>query len=202
MTARQLLLLVGAIAVAGLTACDDPFEVTATFENTDASFAVYGLSDAPPGGFTALNSFVPDLARVAPSQVYDLIFDIRTEAGGERVAYALPPAAVSSFGSAGLIKDTTRGYSEILEAPVRGYDDTTAVVIRPGDVLLLQSTARACAAQAVLARRFIYSKLMIDSIHYAPFDAFTNPDGSTIYFHMRVNPNCGFISFADGKPEF
>jgi hypothetical protein len=64
-------------------------------------------------------------------------------------------------------------------------------------VLLVQSTSSQCAAQGVQARTFIYAKIVIDSIFYD--GASRNP--RTIWYRMRNDPNCGFISFLDGIPK-
>jgi hypothetical protein len=202
MTARLLLLCVGVLGVAGTTACDDPLRAKATLDNTDYIATVYGLSEAPVNGPSAVNTFLPRAVRTDPSQNYDVVFDIRPDSQGTPTAYILPPRAVGLFGGAGIIKDTTRSYDEITQAPVRGYDDSTAVAIAAGDVLLVQAASFACASQLISDRQVIYSKMMIDSVNYSAYDPDTNPGGSTIHFHMRVDPNCGFISFADGLPTF
>ncbi|HEU4642072.1 MAG TPA: hypothetical protein VFS44_06410 [Gemmatimonadaceae bacterium] len=202
MTARLLLLCVGVLAVAATTACGDPFKATATVQNIDDTLALYGLSEAPANGPTGINTFVPRAVRADPSQNYDILFDIRPDSSGARTAYILPPRAVGLFGSAGIIKDSTQAFEEITQAPVRGYDDSTAVPIKAGDVLLVQAASFACASQLITDRRVIYSKIVIDSVNYSPFDPDTNPAGSTIHLRMRVDPNCGFISFADGLPGF
>lgn len=202
MTARLLLLCVGVLAVAATTACGDPFKATATVQNIDDTLALYGLSEAPANGPTGINTFVPRAVRADPSQNYDILFDIRPDSTGARAAYILPPRAVGLFGSAGIIKDSTESFEAITQAPVRGYDDSTAVPIKAGDVLLVQAASFACASQLITDRRVIYSKIVIDSVNYSPFDPDTNPAGSTIHLRMRVDPNCGFISFADGLPGF
>ena len=94
--------------------------------------------------------------------------------------------------------------ASITQAPTTGYDDSTAVRIKPGDVLLLQafSVASGCTAQLISARQVIYAKMVIDSINTSVYDPISNPQGNTIYLRMRVDPNCGFLSFADGIPTF
>ncbi|HEX6536542.1 MAG TPA: hypothetical protein VF041_18270 [Gemmatimonadaceae bacterium] len=202
MTARLLLLCVGAIAVALTTACGDPLRAKATLDNADLDAAVFGLTEAPVNGPSAVNTFVPGVVRTDPSQNYDVVFDIRPDSQGTPTAYMLPPRAVGLFGGAGIIKDTTHAFDEITQAPVRGYDDSTAVPIKAGDVLLVQAASFACASQLISDRQVIYSKFVIDSVNYSSYDPDTNPGGSTIHFHMRVDRNCGFISFADGLPTF
>jgi hypothetical protein len=203
MTARSFVLsCVGVLAAIAVMACGDPLQVKANLNTIDDTLAVFGLSDAPPSGPTALNTFVPRVVRLDPSQNYDVAFDIKRDQSGERTAYVYPARVVGQFGTAGIIKETTQSYEQITRAPVTGYGDTTAVAIKAGDVLLIQAASYACAGQLISARRFIYSKMVIDSVHYDLFDPSTNPSGNTIYFRMRVNPNCGFISLETGLPTF
>jgi hypothetical protein len=202
MTARLFVLCMGALAVAAATACGDPLQVKANLDTIDDTLAVFGLSEAPPSGPSALNTFVPRAVRTDPAQNYDVVFDIRPDSAGARTAYILPAAVVGPFGSSGIIKETAQSYDEIVKAPVTGYNDSTAVPIKAGDVLVVQAGSAACAGQIVQARRFIYSKLVIDSVNYSAFDPINNPNGSTIYFRMRVDPNCGFLSLASGLPSY
>lgn len=202
MPARPLVLTFGALAVLAAAACGNPFAVTA---NTDVIFdtlAVYGLSEAPTNAPTALNTFGPQLVTTSPTTHYDLVFDIRPDSTGNLQAYALPPKAVASFGSAGLVVDSTHAFEAIASAPNVPYNDSTIVPLKPGTVLIVQAMSTACSVQLVASQQFIYSKIVIDSINYTPFNEFTNPAGNTIYFRIVVDPNCGFRSFKEGRPTF
>jgi hypothetical protein len=200
MKARLLLLLL--LGITSVGACGNPTEVKATLKVIDDTAAVFGLTGAPLNGPTALNTFVPRVVRADPSQSYDVVFDFRVDpATNDTFAVILPPRAVGTFGSAGVQKSTA-DYSTILQAPTNGYNDSTATRIDSGDVVLVQARSSGCANQLVEQRRFIYSKLVIDSIRTPPYDQVTRPTGNTIFFRMRVDPNCGFISLADGLPEF
>lgn len=201
MTSRLLCFGAAILAVIATTACKDPFRVTAQQDVFEDTLVVYGLSAVPPIAPTALNTFDGQVVRTDPSEHFDLVFDIRVDsATGDTTAFVLPPAAVGGFSTAGVIKDT-RSFEEITRAPTSGYNDSTAVPIKAGDVLLVQAASYACAGQLISARLYIYSKLLIDSVHVSPpFDGTTNPGGSTVYFRLRVDPNCGFVSFADGLP--
>jgi hypothetical protein len=200
MKARLLLLLL--LGITSVGACGNPTEVKATLKVIDDTAAVFGLTGAPLNGPTALNTFVPRVVRADPSQSYDVVFDFRVDpATNDTFAVLLPPRAVGTFGSAGIQKDSA-DYSAILQAPTSGYNDSTATRIDSGDVVLIQARAAACASQLLEQRQFIYSKLVVDSIRTPPYDPVTRPTGNTIFFRMRVDPNCGFISLADGIPEF
>ncbi len=201
MTSRLPRFALVAFAIAALGACKDPFEVKASSEVYEDTLAVYALSAVPPSAPTALNTFDGVAVRTDPTEHYDLVFDIRVDPeSGDTAAFVLPPRAVGGFSTAGIRKET-RSFDEIERAPTRGYDDSTAVKIQAGDVLLVQAQSYACSGQLISARLYIYSKIEIDSIKASPpFDPDTNPDGSTIYFRLRTDPNCGFVSFADGVP--
>lgn len=201
MTSRLLRFALVAIAIAAVGACSDPFEVKASSEVYEDTLAVYALSAVPPSAPTALNTFDGVAVRTDPSEHFDLVFDIREDPEtGDTAAFVLPPRAVGGFSTAGIRKDT-RAYEDIERAPTSGYDDSSAVRIEPGDVLLVQAQSYACSGQLISARLYIYSKIVIDSVKAnPPFDPETNPAGSTIYFRFRTDPNCGFVSFADGLP--
>ena len=202
MKARFLLQLLLGVAGAAVSACGNPTEVKATLKVIDDTAAVFGFTGAPLDGPTALNTFVPRVVRADPSQSYDVVFDFRVDAAtNDTFAVILPPRAVGTFGSAGIQKSTAE-YSTIVQAPTHGYNDSTATRIDSGDVVLIQARSSGCANQIVEQRRFVYSKLVIDSIRTPPYDQVTRPTGNTIYFRLRVDPNCGFISLADGLPEF
>ena len=208
MTARLLTFCLGVLAVAASTGCSDPFAVKAFTETVEDTLVVFGLSGAPASFPTAVNLFVPRAVRTDPGadagHVYDIVFDIHDDGTGTPAAYALPPRAVGPFGTTGIIKDTTQLYESITQAPATGYDDSTVVTIKPGNVLLLQafSVASGCTGQPISARQVIYAKMVVDSINTSAYDPITNPQGNTIYLRMRVDPNCGFLSFADGIPTF
>lgn len=202
MPARSLVLTFGALAVLAASACGNPFAVHATVDVITDTLAVYGLTQAPTNAPTALNTFGPQLVTTSPTTHYDIVFDIRPDSLGNPQAYAEPPRAVASFGSAGFIVDSTQAFDAITFAPNVSYNDSTVVPLNPGTILVVQAASSGCTAQLVTSQMFIYSKIVIDSINYTPFDELTNPAGNTIYFRIVVDPNCGFRSFKEGLPTF
>lgn len=202
MSARPLAMILGVLGVTAATACGNPFAIKPTTPTIADTMAVYGLTDAPPNGPTALNTFGPTLVTTSPTSRYDVVFDIRQDSAGNPQAYALPPKAVASFGRAGFVVDSTQAFDAIQFAPNVPYDDSTIVALKPGTIVIVQALSTACSVQLVASQQFIYSKIIIDSVNYTPFNGFTNPAGNTIYFRIRVDPNCGFRSFKDGLPTF
>jgi hypothetical protein len=190
MKVRLLVLFLG--VGAGAFACADPLATTATLPTIDDTAAVFALTGAPESAPTAINITFPRAVITTPSENYDVVFDIRHDS-----AFAYPPHAIGATLTAGL-QLATQPYDAITEAPTTGYNDTLPVFIKAGDVLLVQSTSSQCVTQSVQARLFLYAKVVIDSIFY---DGATAPHTPrTIWYRMRNDPNCGFISFLDGIP--
>jgi hypothetical protein len=190
MKVRFLVLLIGIAAAAA--ACADPLATKATLATIDDTAAVFALTGAPESAPTAINITFPRAVIATPSENYDVVFDIRNDS-----AFAFPPHAIGVSLTAGL-QLATQPFAQITEAPTTGYNDTTPVFIKAGDVLLVQSTSSQCSTQGVQARTFIYAKIVIDSIFYD--DAPPPHTPRTIWYRMRNDPNCGFISFLDGIP--
>lgn len=191
MKVRFLVLLVGVGAAAA--ACADPLATTATLPTIDDTAAVYALTGAPESAPTAINITFPRAVITTPSEQYDVVFDIRNDS-----AFAYPPHAIGATLTAGL-QLSTEAFGALTEALSSGYNDSLPVFIKAGDVLLVQSTSAQCAAQSVAARTFIYAKIVIDSIFYDEAGAPHVP--RTIWYRLRNDPNCGFLSFADGIPK-
>jgi hypothetical protein len=202
MSARPLVLTLGVLAVTAVSACGNPFALKPNTDNIADTLAVYGLSGAPANGPTAINTFGPTLVATSATTHYDIVFDIRPDSAGNPQAYALPPRAVASFGSAGFVVDSTQPFDAITQAPNVTYNDSTIVPLKAGTILIVQALSNACTVQLVASQQFIYSKIIIDSVNYTPFDGFTNPSGNTIYLRILVDPNCGFRSFKPGLPTF
>lgn len=156
--------------------------------------AVFSLDGGPPSGPSAINTCTPTPVQAVPGSFFDVAIDIQ----GTQ-AYALPPHAVSSAGAAGL-DTTTQTWDQVTEAPASGYNDSTALAIGPGTVFLVQAQPRNCQLLPYQNQRFLYSKILIDSIHYYPFNAVTAPSGLTVYYEILVDPVCGYRSLAPGIP--
>jgi hypothetical protein len=190
MKVRFLVLLLG--VGAGAFACADPFATKATLPTIDDTAAVFALTGAPESAPTAINITFPRAVITTPSENYDVVFDIRHDS-----AFAFPPHAVGAALSAGF-QIVSRPYDAITQAPLSGYNDSTPQFIKAGDVLIVRSSSVQCANQGIQERTFLYAKVVIDSIFYD--DATAPHIPRTIWYRLRNDPNCGFLSFLDGIP--
>jgi hypothetical protein len=190
MKVRFLVLFAG-VGIAAV-ACADPFATTATLATIDDTAAVFALTGAPESAPTAINVTFPRAVIATPGEHYDVVFDIRNDS-----AFAYPPHAIGAILTAGL-QTSSDPFGSITRAPTTGYNDTLPVFIQAGSVLLVQSTSSQCSSQTVSARTFIYAKIVIDSIFYD--NAAPPHEPRTIWYRLRNDPNCGFLSFDDGIP--
>ncbi len=207
MKVRILLLAAGALAAAAAGACSGPTQTIATQDNVFDTAGVYALTGAPESGPTGVATLTllgpsfygPSPVRAVPGAHYDVVFDIH-----DTTAVALPPGLVGFTGAltAGL-QISLQPYDSMLVSPTLGYSDSTAITIHAGTRFYVQSLTSnpTCSVQSVAARRYIYSKFIIDSINFSPYDPITAPNGRTIYYRMVVDPNCGFLGLDTGVPS-
>ncbi|MEP6690158.1 MAG: hypothetical protein ABJD07_03320 [Gemmatimonadaceae bacterium] len=175
------------VAIAAIVlaaACGGLTNITASFASADAELKLYALNGTPRDFPSALITITRQTARAESGASYDVVFDIT--AAGQPVLY--PVNDVSLVGSAGIRKETV-AYSELLLAPPTNYNDSLPTPIAAGDVLVIRAQSVGCVG---LRSPYVFSKMHVDSINVVT---------RTMNFHMRVDPNCGFRSFADGIPR-
>lgn len=173
-----------------LMACGpDPFAPVARSENIDADVQVWALTGSPINYPTALLVAQRFAVRPDPSGSFDIGFDINP--AGELVV--LPVSRmISPLGgtrAVGFIVPTA-AYADITEAPRDGWAVDSTIALNQGDVFLVRVVTQFCAFES---SQDIYAKYRVDSIL---------PAERRIRLTGRINPNCGFRSFADGIPEF
>lgn len=156
--------------------------------------AIFSINGGPPNGPTGVNSCVPQPVLALPAAHFDFAVDIEG-----MQASVLPPSLVSSAGSAGWMSlDTT--YELVTDAPTCCYNDSLPLLVAPGSVFLVQALTAGCSALPYQSQRYVYSKYVIDSIHYYPYNAVTAPSGMAVFYRMVTDPVCGYTSFATGIP--
>lgn len=179
------------LASAGLSSgCGpDPFAPRATSDVVRTIFTVWAISGSPtpyPTGYSVQNNVT---VRLEPTGTFDLAFDI-TPAGKLRV---LPVSAVvAPIGGARSIGVMVPGvpYEDITAAPRGRYATDSIIELEVGESFVVQVPTQLCGFSQTPV---IYAKFSVDTIAAADRRAF---------LVGRINPNCGFRSFADGLPRF
>ena len=155
---------------------------------------IFSLNNGPPSGPSGVNTCIPAPVRAIPGAFFDFAVTIN----GTN-AFLLPPKTVSAAGAAGWIS-STQAFVDVATAPTFGYNDSVPLAIAPGSVFLIQALSRGCAQLPYQTQRYVYSKFVIDSIHYYPYNAVTQPSGLVVYYRMVTDPTCGYVTLTAGIP--
>ena len=180
------------VAVAALVvlgACDDPFEPKATIFVLDATHELWALTGSPPAYPTAL--LVPQRIEVRPDPAgsFDIAFEIT--GGGQLQVLPMPHVMIPLSGPRPVdFIIPTDAFADIASAPRTGWLSDTTITLDQGDTFLVRVQTLYCAGEFFPV---VYAKYRVDSII---------PAERRLKLTARVNPNCGFRSFADGIPTF
>jgi len=181
-------LTIGTVALA-TASCKSLTGLPAGLSTVADSGIIYAINGAPSGAPTAVHFFTGSRTAADASFFFDVAFDI--DGGGNVVL--LPQRTVASqlttTHGVGLQK-SSQAYDAITEAIKSGYRADTALIVSPGQTVLVQVQDPACAVS--IASTSIYGKLEILSVDKV---------ARTMQIQYVADPNCGFLSFATGIPK-
>jgi len=190
-TRRSLgrLLIVGA-AVAGVSACKGLTSVAASFDNVTEALTVYAINGSPPGAPTAISLFTGSPLHADQAFAYDLAFDLDTSGKVVLIPARQLATQLSSPYSVGL-QVVPDSFAALTRAPKSGYTVDSLLVVGAHTVVAIESHDLARCQFAIKGQSY-FSKLVVDSI---------NLEQRKISATVTVNLNCGFTSFAAGRPQ-
>ena len=201
--ARLLAMLVAVPLFAALAACEDPFEVRARLRVNEDTLTVASISDtlAAPSAPVAIDvarrtgfddASLPLRTPVATRLALGIDFDVAVSIEGDSVVFLPPRLVVSSLGTTHRVglRHETAAFDAIRSAPGRGYVfDTVAVAAREGETVIVATQHPNCFQEISPE---LYAKIGVLAIDRVRREA---------TLRVRVDPNCGFRSFADGIPR-
>jgi hypothetical protein len=187
----RLVLLATMSVVVGLNACGDPTNLQASGINSVDTLSVFALSGTPPSYPSGLNALARQPVRVDGNANFDVAFDI--DGSGNAVVYPVK-LVVSLPGGSRVVGMQTLAtvFDSVTSAPKSGYQTDTAVVLAPGNTLVLQSQHNFSGDLCQFAiNGNIFAKVAVDSVDLA---------SRTLFLRLGLDPNCGFRSFVEGLP--
>jgi hypothetical protein len=196
MTARLRAGLVAAMLAAGtLLACGDPNAPDANFDTYTDTLALYALNGAPPGAPSAVRLFggvtLGGSAAVAMDAGFSFDVAADIDAAGQVVLYTVRAVAAPFLGRHRVgIRRTEDAFDAIAEAPQDLYAYDSLATLSIGETVLIESSDLEAASACVLGG-VIYGKMIVDS---------ARTSDRRVFARVTVNPNCGFRSFASGRP--
>jgi hypothetical protein len=173
--------------VAGCSGLNDPF---AGFDTVTYVSAVSAINGSPAGAATAINTATALTVRAGVTYEFDVAFDI--DGTGRAVvltqrAVGLPQNAVGHTVS---LQPLTGAFESILEAPDGGWVSDSVLTVNVGQSFAVRASANVCQ---LFGSPFLYSKAVVDSV---------NITDRRLWLTVVTDPNCGFRSFAPGRPTF
>ena len=180
-------LLLAAAAVPAMLACGETLRLPAQGEVFGDTLTVYALSGTDISYPSALNVGGLVVVRVSGVFDYEIAFDI--DAAGNTVIYPIALLAAEELGVRRVGLQKVAGtFAELTEAPRTGYVYDEALVVTPGEVVVIEAGV-SCPYPYP---QMIYAKLSVDSVSLVR---------RAIHFQAVTDPSCGFRSFLPGIPR-
>lgn len=175
--------------LAALAACNSAFTLPpatlAAAQDTVTLWALDGTDLAHPSAYDVMQQVV---ARTDRTSGFDFAFDIQVDSLKDTSAVLLPRGALGLTVDGGL-QVTQQAFDSITIAPTSGYQDTLAVVVKTGTVVLAASRSQTCNFGYI---RPLYAKLRITTVDLV---------ARAVTFDILTDPNCGYRSLqADTVP--
>ncbi len=186
-----LALLAAMFVVTVLNACGDVTNLKASAPTSVDTLSVFALSGTPPSYPSGISILARQAVRVDGFASFDVALDI--DDAGNAVIYPVKLVVASPGGSRPVGLQKVAGtFETIAEAPKTGFEADSALVMLPGEVVVIQSAHNSSGDLCQFALNpNLYAKFAVDSVHLAP---------RTLYLRLGLDPNCGFRSFATGIP--
>jgi hypothetical protein len=170
--------------------CGDLTGVPASLPTLTDSGVVYAINGAPLGAPTALQISAGQLVAANSSFAFDVAFDI--DSAGHVVFLPLRTVASSLASSHQVgLQVSNVSFDNMTAAPKTGYRADTALVGAANVVVLAQSNDVTTCGLA-LSGANLYAKIIVTSVDLV---------SRSMNVTFTVDPNCGFVSFADGVPK-
>ena len=187
---RGLAVVATVVVVAAAAACKSLTGVPANLSTISDTGTVYAINGSPPGAPTALHLLTASLLAADPTFFFDVAFDIDTAGNPVFLPQRAVASGLSSTHGVGLQRSEA-DFDAIGSAPKNGYRADTALVVRVGETVLVQSTDPTACALSITGSS-IYAKVVVTGV---------DTEAHTLAIRYTIDPNCGFLSFGAGVPK-
>ena len=145
---RGALVVAATAIIAAVVSCGSLTGVPASLSVVSDSGVIYALNGAPSGAPTAVHFFTGSRTPADASFLFDVAFDIDTAGNPVLLPQRAVASGLTSTHSVGLQKTST-AFDQIASAPKTGYRADTAMVVTPGQAVLVQVQDPTCSVSIV-----------------------------------------------------
>jgi hypothetical protein len=177
------------LALMSALACEDDLSLQATRPNIDVGLETWSISGSPPTFPAALDVLTSTVVPPDANGSFDVAFDVDDEGRLKVIPVSKVVTPIGGNRAVGL-RLGTGTYSEIIDAPLAGWHFDSVFTVNPGQTFLVKVQSLFCRFDV---RQDIYAKIYVESV---------NVEERRATLFARVNPNCGFRSFATGIPGY
>jgi hypothetical protein len=178
-----------AVAITALS-CTDLTGVPASLPTLTDSGVVYAINGAPLGAPTALQISTGQLVPASSAFAFDIAFDIDT--AGHVLFMPLRTIASALAPTHGVGLQVSPGpFNNLIAAPKSGYRADTTLIGAANVTIVAQSNDPTTCGLAISGQN-LYAKIIVTAVDL------TTRSMKVVF---TVDPNCGFVSFADGVPK-
>jgi hypothetical protein len=181
--------LVAAVALAAGLACSGSTDSVANLDTVTYKSTLFAINGSPAGAPTAISTPTAFTVRAEVGYDFDVAFDLD---GSGRPVVLTQRAIGNPLGSAGhqvSLQPLAGTFASVTEAPRDGWVADSTLTLTVGQVLGVRAGATACQLNV---SPYMYSKMVVDSIGLAQ---------RQLWLTVVTDPNCGFRSFAAGRPR-
>jgi hypothetical protein len=182
-------LVVGGVATAVFSGCDDPTAIEAQFNNLERRGIVYAMNGSPISLPAAVAVRSGTAVAIDAGFAFDIAFDLDASGAVKVYTQARVASQLVSVHRVGL-QVSDKPFAEVLRAPSNGFVYDSITTLPMGKTLIVDVIEQSCGFGSFLGPN-IFAKISIDSVV---------PATRAIYVHVMANPNCGFRSLVPGKP--
>jgi hypothetical protein len=173
-----------------VVSCSDLTGVPASLPTLTDSGVVYAINGAPLGAPTALQISTGQLVTATSSFLFDIAFDIDTAGHVLFMPLRTIASGLAPTHAVGLqVSQST--FDGLIAAPKNGYRADTTLIGGPNVTIVAQANDLTTCGLAISGQN-LYAKIIVTSVDRAT---------RSMKVMYTVDPNCGFVSFADGIPK-
>ena len=177
-----------AAVLAGTLACGSATDPIANLDTVAYASAVFALNGTPAGAATAINTPTAATVRTDIGYAFDVAFDLDATGRPVILTQRMVGNPVGSTGHQVSLQAVSGAFGTLAEAPRDGWSVDSILTVNVGQVVAVRAGASACA---FFISPYMYSKMVVDSV---------NVSQRRLWLSLVTDPNCGFRSFATGRP--
>jgi hypothetical protein len=186
--ARRRVLIIAPALTLVAAACGSVTDSIANSDTFTYKSALFSLNGSPIGAPNAINTPNGATVRAEIGYAFDIAFDLDPSGTPVIMTQRTVGSPLGSAGHMVSLQKIPGTFASVTEAPTGGWIADSVLTVAVGDVFGVRANVAACQIDV---SPFMYSKIVVDSVLVSE---------RRLWVSVVTDPNCGFRSFAPGRP--